>query len=186
LFAASQAGLVNNLNDGMAWGLLPIYFLGRGLSIGQVAVLAAIYPAVWGVLQVATGALSDRVGRKPLIVAGMLLQSVAIAFIALGDGFVTWALAATALGVGTAMVYPTLIAVVADVAAPEWRASAIGVYRWWRDLGFAVGALVSGVVADAAGIPVAIWLVAALTAGSGLVVAAALRETRPSDGVSLG
>jgi MFS family permease len=179
LFAASQAGLVNNLNDGMAWGLLPIFFATRGLPIVQIGILAATYPAVWGVLQIGTGALSDRVGRRPLIVAGMLVQAVAIGLIAAGDGFQTWLVAAAALGLGTAMVYPTLIAVIADVAAPSWRASAIGVYRLWRDLGFAVGAIVSGLVADAAGIPVAIWLVAALTALSGLVAAALLRETRP-------
>jgi len=184
LFAASQAGLVNNLNDGMAWGLLPIHFASGGLTIGQIAILAAIYPAVWGVLQVVTGGLSDRAGRKPFIVVGMLLQAVAIGAIALGDGFAVWAIAAAVLGVGTAFVYPTLIAVVADVAAPAWRASAIGVYRFWRDLGFAVGAVVSGIVADRAGIPVAIWLVAAVTAGSGIVVALALRETRPAGSVS--
>ena len=179
LFAASQAGLVNNLNDGMAWGLLPIHFASRGLTIGQIAILAAIYPAVWGVLQIVTGGLSDRAGRKPFIVVGMLLQAAAIGVIALGDGFVVWAVAAAVLGVGTAFVYPTLLAVVADVAAPDWRASAIGVYRFWRDLGFAVGAVVSGIVADRAGIPTAVWLVAALTAGSGIVVVLALRETRP-------
>ena len=184
LFAASQAGLVNNLNDGMAWGLLPIHFASGGLTIGQIAILAAIYPAVWGVLQVVTGGLSDRAGRKPFIVVGMLLQAVAIGAIALGDGFAVWAIAAAVLGVGTAFVYPTLIAVVADVATPAWRASAIGVYRFWRDLGFAVGAVVSGIVADRAGIPVAIWLVAAVTAGSGIVVALALRETRPAGSVS--
>ena len=184
LFAASQAGLVNNLNDGMAWGLLPIHFASGGLTIGQIAILAAIYPAVWGVLQVVTGGLSDRAGRKPFIVAGMLLQAAAIATMALGDGFIVWAIAAAVLGLGTAFVYPTLIAVVADVAAPAWRASAIGVYRFWRDLGFAVGAVISGIVADRAGIPVAIWLVAVLTAGSGIVVVVSLRETRPAGSVS--
>ncbi len=180
LFAVSQAGLVNNLNDGMAWGLLPLFFASRGLPVVQIAVLAATYPAVWGVLQIGTGAWSDRVGRRPLIVVGMLVQAAAIALIATGHGFVTWLVAAAALGVGTALVYPTLIAVVADVAAPSWRASAIGVYRLWRDLGFAVGAIVSGLVADAAGMPAAIWLVALLTAISGIVVAAILDETRPA------
>jgi MFS family permease len=180
LFAASQAGLVNNLNDGMAWGLLPLFFASRGLPVVQIAVLAATYPAVWGVLQIGTGAWSDRVGRRPLIVMGMLMQAAAIGVIASGNGFVTWLVAAAALGVGTALVYPTLIAVVADVAAPSWRASAIGVYRLWRDLGFAVGAIVSGLVADAAGMPAAIWLVAVLTALSGIVVAALLVETRPA------
>ena len=179
LFAASQAGLVNNLNDGMAWGLLPLYFASRGLPVVEIAILAAAYPAVWGVLQVGTGALSDRVGRRPLIVSGMLVQAAAIAAIAAGDGFVAWLMAATALGLGTALVYPTLIAVIADVAAPSWRASAIGVYRLWRDLGFAAGAVVSGLVADAAGMPAAIWFVAVLTALSGLLAAALLDETRP-------
>ena len=179
LFAASQAGLVNNLNDGMAWGLLPLFFASRGLPVVEIAILAATYPAVWGVLQIGTGAWSDHVGRRPLIVIGMLMQAVAIGVIAMGDGFVTWLIAAAGLGVGTALVYPTLIAVVADVAAPSWRASAIGVYRLWRDLGFAVGAILSGLVADAAGMPAAIWLVAALTGLSGVVAAAVLVETRP-------
>jgi MFS family permease len=184
LFAACQAGLVNNLNDGMAWGLLPLFFASRGLPVAQIAVLAATYPLVWGLLQLGTGALSDRIGRRPLVVVGMLVEAVAIGVIAAGQGFVTWLLAAAALGLGTAMVYPTLIAVIADVADPSWRASAIGVYRWWRDLGFAVGAIVSGVVADAAGMPSAIWLVAALTALAGIVAAALLDETRPRGGVA--
>lgn len=180
LFAVSQAGLVNNLNDGMAWGLLPLHFAARGLSVGEIAVLAALYPAVWGLAQIGTGALSDRLGRRPLIIAGMLVQAAAIAAIAGGDGFAVWAASAVVLGLGTALVYPTLIAAVSDVAAPAWRASAIGTYRWWRDLGFAAGAVVAGVVADAAGIPAAIWLVALLTAASGVVVAALLSETRPA------
>jgi MFS family permease len=179
LFAVSQAGLVNNLNDGMAWGLLPLYYAGRGANLGEIAVLAAIYPAVWGTLQIGTGAWSDRIGRRPLIVAGMLVQAVAIAVIAVGPGFAIWAVGSIGLGIGTALVYPTLIAAVADVAAPAWRASAIGVYRLWRDLGFAAGALVAGIAADAAGMPAAIWLVALLTAASGLVVAGLLVETRP-------
>ena len=179
LFAACQAGLVNNLNDGMAWGLLPLFFATRGLPVVEIGILAATYPAVWGVLQVGTGALSDVVGRRPLIVAGMLVQAAAIGAIGAGDGFLTWLLGAAVLGLGTALVYPTLIAVIADVAAPSWRASAIGVYRLWRDLGFAVGAVVSGLVADAAGMPAAIWFVALLTALSGLVAASLLSETRP-------
>ncbi len=182
LFAASQAGLVNNLNDGMAWGLLPLFFATRGLPVVQIAVLAATYPLAWGLLQIGTGALSDRIGRRPLIVAGMLVQAAAIGAIVAGDAFATWLVAAAGLGLGTAMVYPTLIAVVADVAAPSWRASAIGVYRLWRDLGFAVGAIVSGVVADTAGMPAAILLVAALTAISGIVAAGLLDETRPRTG----
>jgi MFS family permease len=177
LSAACQAGLVNNLNDGMAWGLLPLYFAAAGLSLGEIGALAAAYPAVWAIGQIATGAWSDTVGRKPLIVAGMFLQAVAIAVLAAGDTFAIWFGAAVALGLGTALVYPTLLAAVADVAAPAWRGSAVGVYRLWRDLGFAVGAIVAGLVADLAGMASAIWIVAALTAGSGLVVWLRMRET---------
>jgi len=184
LSAVSQAGLVNNLNDGMAWGLLPLFYAAAGVPIAQIAVLAAVYPAVWAVAQIGTGGLSDRIGRKRLIVAGMLLQAVALGAIAAGSTFEGWLIAAALLGLGTAMVYPTLLAAVADVADPIWRGSAIGVYRLWRDLGFAVGAVVAGVVADAAGIPVAIWVVACLTATSGLVVLVRMRETRPADSES--
>ncbi len=177
LSAASQAGLVNNLNDAMAWGLLPIFYAAAGLSLAEIGLLAAIYPAVWGVGQIGTGALSDRIGRKRLIVAGMLLQGVAIAGIALVTGFAQWAAAAAILGIGTAMVYPTLMAVVADVADPDWRASSVGVYRMWRDLGFATGAVLVGVAADRTGVASAIWIVAALTLVSGMVVAVRMRET---------
>jgi MFS family permease len=177
LSAASQAGLVNNLNDGMAWGLLPLHYAAAGLPIVQIGILAAAYPAVWAVAQIATGALSDRVGRKPLIVGGMLLQAGAIAVIALGTSFAAWLAAAAALGLGTAMVYPTLLAAVADVADPAWRGSAIGVYRLWRDLGFAVGALLAGVIADRFGLPAAILAVALITGGSGLIVHIRMRET---------
>jgi MFS family permease len=178
LSAASQAGLINNLNDGLAWGLLPLHYAAAGLAVGEIGVLAAVYPAVWGVSQIGTGALSDRIGRKGLIVAGMLLQAVAIAFIAVGSSFELWLIAAGILGLGTAMVYPTLLAAVADVAAPNWRAAAVGVYRLWRDLGFVAGALVAGLAADWLGIPAAIAAVAAITAGSGLVVWVRMRETR--------
>ncbi len=178
LSAASQAGLVNNLNDGMAWGLLPLFYASHGVGIAEIGMLAATYPAVWGIAQIGTGALSDRIGRKALIVAGMLVQGGAIALIAIGSDFRGWLLAAALLGLGTAMVYPTLLAAVADVAAPSWRGSAVGVYRLWRDLGFAVGALVAGVIADAAGMPAAIWTVAMLTMASGLVVFVRMRETR--------
>ena len=178
LSASCQAGLVNNLNDGMAWGLLPLYFAAAGLSVGEIGILAGAYPAVWAVAQIGTGAWSDRVGRKPLIVSGMLIQGLAIALIAAGSSFGTWLVAAVGLGLGTALVYPTLLAAVADVAAPGWRGSAVGVYRLWRDLGFAAGALVAGLVADAAGMASAIWVVAAITALSGLVVLLRMRETR--------
>jgi MFS family permease len=178
LSSASQAGLVNNLNDGMAWGLLPIHYAAAGLTIGEIGLLAAAYPAVWAIAQVPAGALSDRLGRKPLIVTGMLVQAVAIAVIALGSSFPVWLAAASLLGLGTALVYPTLLAAIADVAEPAWRASAIGVYRLWRDLGFAAGAVLAGVVADGFGMPVSIGVVAALTAASGLVVVVRMREAR--------
>jgi MFS family permease len=180
LSAACQAGMVNNLNDGLAWGVFPILFAGNGLSVSQIGTLAALYPAVWGVGQLGTGALSDRIGRKWLISAGMLVQAGAIGLVAAGTTFATWAVAAVLLGVGTAMVYPTLLAAVGDVAHPSWRARAVGVYRLWRDGGFAVGALLAGVVADAFGIRASIWVVAALTAASGLVVAQRMYETRPA------
>ena len=178
LSAACQAGLVNNLNDGMAWGLLPLFYASAGLSLSEIGILAAAYPAVWAVAQVPAGALSDLLGRKPLVGVGMLLQAVAIAVIALGDGFSIWLVAAVVLGFGTALVYPTLLAAVADVAAPAWRGAAIGVYRLWRDLGFAVGALLAGLLADRFGMASAIGVVAVLTAVSGLVVLVRMRETR--------
>jgi len=178
LSAASQAGFVNNLNDGMAWGLLPLFYAAAGLSIGEIGVLAAAYPAVWALAQIGTGAWSDRVGRKPLIVAGMLLQAGAIIAIGASSSFAPWLIAAVVLGLGTALVYPTLLAAVADVAEPAWRGSAVGVYRLWRDLGFAAGAIVAGVIADLAGFASAIWVVALLTAGSGVIVLVRMRETR--------
>jgi MFS family permease len=143
-----------------------------------------VYPAVWGAGQLATGALSDRIGRKWLIAAGMLVQAAAIGLVARGTSFSVWALAAVLLGAGTAMVYPTLLAVVGDVAHPTWRARSVGVYRLWRDGGFAVGALLAGVIADAFGILSAIWLTAALTAASGFVVAVRMYETRPARAVT--
>jgi MFS family permease len=179
LSSASQAGMVNNLNDGLAWGLFPVLFAAAGLSVAQIGVLAALYPAVWGLGQLVTGALSDRTGRKPLITTGMLLQAVALGLVAATHSFLLWALAAVLLGAGTAMVYPTLLAAVGDVAHPAWRARAVGVYRLWRDGGFAIGALLAGLLADAFGIPTAIWVVAALTAASGLVVAVRMYETQP-------
>jgi MFS family permease len=178
LSAASQAGLVNNLNDGMAWGLLPLFYASHGLPIAQVGILAAAYPAVWGLGQIGTGALSDRIGRKGLIVGGMLLQAAAIWWIAAASTFAVWLLAAALLGLGTAMVYPTLLAAVADVATPSWRGAAIGVYRLWRDLGFAAGAVIAGVLSDRAGMPLAISVVAVVTAVSGLIVLMRMGEPR--------
>ena len=186
LSAASQAGLVNNLNDGLAWGIFPLLFARGGLSVGRIGVLAALYPAVWGFGQLATGALSDRWGRKWLIAAGMWTQAVAIGLIAAVHGFWPWAAGALFLGAGTAMVYPTLLAAVGDVAHPAWRASAVGVYRLWRDTGFAVGALLAGVVADALGLAAAIWAVAAITAASGLIVAVRMYETHPRPAAAAG
>jgi MFS family permease len=177
LSAASQAGMVNNLNDGLAWGLFPLLFAAAGLSVARIGILAALYPAVWGAGQLVTGALSDRVGRKPLIVAGMWLQALALAGFAVAGSFGWWAVAAVGLGAGTAMVYPTLLAAVGDVAHPAWRARSVGIYRLWRDGGFAVGAVLSGVIADLWGIRPAIWAVAALTAASGALVAARMYET---------
>lgn len=175
LSSVSQAGMVNNLNDGLAWGLFPVLFASAGVSVGEIGILAAAYPAVWGAGQLYTGALSDRIGRKKLIAGGMLVQAVGLAMTAFGSGFGVWMAAAVLLGAGTAMVYPTLLAAIGDVAHPEWRARSVGVYRLWRDGGFAVGALLSGLIADAFGIPAAIVVVAALTAASGLLVAARMR-----------
>lgn len=175
LSAASQAGLVNNLNDGLAWGLFPVLFASAGLNLGQIGILAAAYPAAWGAAQLVTGAASDRWGRKWFITAGMLVQAVALAVTASAHSFGYWLGAAIVLGLGTAMVYPTLLAAIGDVAHPAWRARSVGVYRLWRDGGFAVGAVLSGVLADLYGIPTAIAAIAALTAVSGVVVAVRMR-----------
>ena len=187
LSSVSQAGLVNNLNDGMAWGLFPLYFAASGLGLAQIGLLAAIYPGVWGVSQLFTGALSDKIGRKWLIVLGMWTQAAGIASTALTHSFGGFAGGGVLLGLGTAMVYPTLLAAIGDVAHASWRASAVGVYRLWRDLGYAIGAILAGVVADALGLAAAIWLIAAVTFLSGLVAAIRMRETLsasalPADG----
>jgi MFS family permease len=178
LFCVSQAGMVNNLNDGMAWGLFPLYFAAQGLSIKQISFLAALYPAVWGAAQLVTGGLSDRLGRKWMIASGMLVQAAGIFAIIESSGLVPWSVAAVLLGLGTAMVYPTLLAAVGDVANPKWRASAVGVYRLWRDGGYAIGALLAGSLADRLGVRWAIGAVGALTFLSGLVVATVMYETR--------
>lgn len=177
LSAASQAGLINNVNDGLAWGLYPILFASAGFGVARIGVLVALYPAVWGIGQMLTGWLSDRWGRKWLIATGMLVQAAAIGLVASASTFVPWAIAAVLMGAGTALVYPTLLAVIGDVAHPSWRARAIGVYRLWRDLGYAIGALVAGVIADLIGLRPAIWFIAILTAGSGLIVATRMYET---------
>lgn len=177
LSASCAGGLVNNLNDGMAWGLFPLFFASHGLSVASIGVLVALYPLVWGGGQLVTGALSDRIGRKALIAGGLGLQAASLVVIAWGQTFGIWALGAIGLGVGTAMAYPTLIAAIGDVAHPQWRASAVGVYRLWRDAGFVVGALLSGLVADLFGLVAAIWAVAAVTAAGAAIVAVRMYET---------
>jgi predicted MFS family arabinose efflux permease len=172
LRACSQAGLVNNLNDALAWGLVPLYLAAHGVGVGQIGLVAGLYPAVWGIGQIWTGHWSDRAGRKPLIVAGMLTQAAALALLAASEGAVPLAAAASVLlGVGTALVYPTLIAAISDAVEPVARAPVVGVYRFWRDMGYVAGGLLTGVVADAVGFGGAIAVVAALTAASGLLVA---------------
>ena len=177
LSSVTQAGLVNNLNDGMAWGLFPIFFAAAGMTLDEIGALSAIYPATWGVAQLVTGAWSDRVGRKWLIAGGMVVQALGIGAVVVSSTFAGFALGATLLGVGTAMVYPTLLAAIGDVAHPTWRASSVGIYRLWRDLGYAIGALLAGAAADALGLSAAMWIVAALTLVSGLVVALRMTET---------
>jgi MFS family permease len=179
LFAASQAGLVNNLNDGMSWGLFPLFFAANGLGVERIGILKAVYPGVWGLFQVATGPLSDRWGRKGLIVAGMWVQAAGLFLTAMTRDFGWWLLASLLLGLGTAMVYPCLIAAVSDASHPSWRARSLSVYRFWRDLGYAIGALTAGLIADFFGFFSAIATIAALTFLSGAVVAVLMRE-RPS------
>lgn len=176
LFAASQAGLVNNFNDGVSWSLFPLFFASFGLGVERIGVLKALYPAVWGLLQVVTGPLSDRFGRKGLIVSGMWVQALGLAIVAAMRDYAWWLAASILLGIGTAMVYPALIACVSDNVPPGWRASALGVYRFWRDLGYAVGAIAAGVVADVMGMPAAIAVTAMVTFLSGVVVLAVLSE----------
>jgi MFS family permease len=177
LSSVSQAGLVNNLNDGMAWGLFPLFFSAARMNLSQVGTLAAIYPATWGVAQLVTGAWSDRVGRKWLIACGMWVQAIGIGTVAMSHAFAGFAVGAVLLGLGTAMVYPTLLATIGDVAHPSWRASSVGIYRLWRDLGYAIGALLAGVIADSLGLSAAIWVVAAVTFASGALVAVRMQET---------
>ncbi len=177
LSSVSQAGLVNNLNDGLAWGLFPVLFATAGLSVSRIGVLAALYPAVWGAGQLVTGAASDRYGRKWPIVGGVLLQAAALGVFAAATSFWPWALAAILLGAGTALVYPTLLAAIGDVAHPAWRARSVGVYRLWRDGGFAVGAVLSGILADVYGLRAATTVIAVITTASGLLVAARMHET---------
>jgi MFS family permease len=181
LRACSQAGLVNNLNDALAWGLAPLYLAAHGAGVRQIAVVAATYPVVWGAGQLGTGWLSDHTGRKPLIATGMLVQAAALGLLVAGDGsFAPSLVAAAVLGVGTAMVYPTLIAAVSDASQPRDRARVVGVYRFWRDSGFVLGALIAGIGADATSPQTAILIVAVLTGASGLLVAATSWRPRPA------
>jgi MFS family permease len=181
LRACNQAGLVNNLNDALAWGLAPLYLAAHGASVREIAVVAAAYPVVWGAGQLLTGWLSDHMGRKPLITAGMFVQAGALALLVAGDGaFSTSLAAAVLLGVGTAMVYPTLIAAVSDASQPRDRARVVGVYRFWRDFGFVLGALIAGIGADVTSSGTAIVIVATLTAASGTVVAVTSWQSRPA------
>jgi MFS family permease len=175
LFAACQAGLINNLNDGMSWGMFPLFYAGFGLGVERIGILKAVYPATWGILQIVTGPLSDSFGRKGLIVAGMWVQSLGLLLTALGHEFTVWLIGSLLLGLGTAMVYPSLIAAVSDASHPAWRARSLSVYRFWRDLGYAIGALSAGIIADLFGLPSAIAAIAALTFASGVVVAFLMR-----------
>jgi MFS family permease len=186
LFAASQAGLVNNLNDGMSWGIFPLFFTAFGLGVERIGVLKAVYPAVWGVLQTVTGPMSDRWGRKGLIVAGMWMQASALFLTAATRSFGWWFIASVLLGLGTAMVYPTLIASVSDASHPSWRARSLSVYRFWRDLGYAIGALSAGIMTDLFGAPWAIAAIGVLTFTSGVLVAVAMSERRPESRMGKG
>jgi MFS family permease len=177
LFAASQAGLVNNLNDGMSWGIFPLFFVSFGLGVERIGILKAVYPATWGILQIVTGPLSDRWGRKGLIVAGMWVQAAGLFLTSATRQFEWWLLGSLLLGLGTAMVYPSLIAAVSDASHPSWRARSLSVYRFWRDLGYAIGALSAGIIADIFGLSSAIASIAAVTFLSGLVVALVMRDS---------
>jgi MFS family permease len=178
LFAASQAGLVNNLNDGLSWGIFPLFFTSLGMGVERVGILKAVYPAVWGAGQIVTGSLSDRWGRKGLIVSGMWVQAAGLLLTAGTGQFGWWLFASVLLGLGTAMVYPSLIAAVSDASEPTWRARSLSVYRFWRDLGYAIGALFAGVIADRFGFAAAIYVIGGLTFVSGAIVALAMREQR--------
>nr|WP_280364721.1 MFS transporter [Nocardia wallacei] len=179
LASASHAGLVNNLNFGLSWGLFPLLFATADLTVAQIGLLFALYPGIWGAGQLVTGGLSDRIGRKHLITGGMAIQAAALAVIAVSGGFPGWALGTVLLGIGTAMVYPTLLAVIGDVAHPIWRGRAVGIYRVWRDLGYAVGAILGGIIADLMGLHAAVWAAAIISAAAALLVAARMYETHP-------
>jgi MFS family permease len=177
MFAACQAGLMNNLNDGMSWAIFPIFFVAHGLGIEHIGVLKAVYPAIWGLLQTVTGPLSDRWGRKGLIVWGMWVQAAGLIVTAAANHFGWWLAGTALLGIGTAMVYPTLLAAISDASHPTWRARSLSIYRFWRDLGYAVGALLAGLIGDAFGLVWAIAAIGLLTFLSGLVTMIFMRQT---------
>lgn len=179
LCGVSQAGLVNNLNDGMSWGVFPLLFVANGVSLDGVGLIKAVYPLMWGAGQVITGPLADRIGRKPLIVWGMITQALGHAVIGLGmmRPFAAGLFGSVLLGIGTAMVYPALLAAVGDVAHPSWRATAVGVYRFWRDLGYAIGAVMSGFVASWFGLVWAVHVAGLVTFASGLLAQMLIKET---------
>ncbi len=179
LSSSCIAGLVNNMIFGMSWGLFPLFFASRGLSVGSISFVSAVYPAVWGVAQLATGPMSDRLGRKRLIVVGQLMQAAGVWLVVLSSGLLNWSLANGLIGLGTAFVYPSLLAAVGDVARPEWRGEALGTYRFWRDIGYAAGAVFAGTLADLFSIPLTIAAVGGLAAASSAVVALRMYETRP-------
>jgi MFS family permease len=183
LFATCQAGLVNNLNDGMSWAIFPMFFASFGLGVESIGVLKAVYPAIWGVLQTLTGPLSDRVGRKGLIVWGIWVQAAGLFITAGSRGFGWWLLGSILLGIGTAMVYPTLIAAISDASHPTWRARSLSVYRFWRDSGYAIGALIAGVTGDLFGLAWAIAAVGILTFISGAIVAGVMKQNKPAQGI---
>ncbi|HVM79275.1 MAG TPA: MFS transporter [Stellaceae bacterium] len=180
LFAACQAGFVNNLKDGMVWGLFPLFFLAYGLDVERIGVLKAVYPACWGILQIITGPLSDRIGRRGLVAWGLWLQAAALAMTSLTSSFAWWLAASALLGLGTAMVYPTLIAAISDASHPTMRARVLSVYRFWRDIGYAAGAFTSGLIADVFGFETAILVIAVATFASGAAANALMRDRRPS------
>lgn len=185
LFSASQAGFMTNFKDGMAWGLFPLFFAAKGLDLTSISIIVAVYPGTWGLLQLISGPLSDRIGRKWLISLGMFLQGIFILEIVLTHTFRYWLIGAIGLGLGTALVYPVLIAAVSDLSTPEWRASSLGVYRFWRDFGYAAGAWFSGILADFLGIANAMWIVGILVIASSLVVVTILRESLTKSRVRL-
>ena len=178
LFGITQAGLVKNLNDGLAWGIFPIFFASHGMDLDRIGILVAIYPMVWGSLQIASGWISDVIGRSPLIVTGMLFQGGAICLTGLLTSFGPWAGAMVLLGLGTAMVYPTLLAAIGDAVPARERSASLGVYRFWRDAGFVVAALSAGGIADLFGLRAAVFSVGALTIASGLLAGVTLRNVR--------